>query len=65
MITLFRWIRLKQLQIKWKLALMQFVDKQAMTIIKNPKEIEKKIMPFLAEIIHMEANKTEESDVKK
>lgn len=52
MITLFRLIRLKQLEIKWKLAIIQFIDKQFMTIIKNPEEIEKKIMPYLAEIIH-------------
>ena len=52
MITLFRLIRLKQLEIKWKLAIIQFIDKQFMTIIKNPEEIEKKIMPYLAAIIH-------------
>lgn len=57
MITLFRWIRLKQLSIKWKLAIMHELDKQLMTLIKNPEEIEKKIMPYLASIIHSEANK--------
>ena len=52
MITLIRWIRLKQLIIKWKLAIMHELDKQLMTIIKNPEAIEKKIMPYLAETIH-------------
>ena len=51
MITLFRYIRLKQLEIKWKLAVMHELDKQLMTIVKNPEEIEKKVMPFLAELI--------------
>lgn len=52
MITLIRWVRLKQLTIKWKLAIMHELDKQLMTIIKNPETIEKKIIPYLAETIH-------------
>ena len=52
MITLFRWIRLKQLTIKWKYAVMHELDKQLMNIAKNPEVIEKKIMPYLAEVIH-------------
>jgi len=56
MITLFRKIRLWQLRIKWQLAMWQFVDKQVMEIIKNPEEIEKKIMPYIAEIISMSNN---------
>lgn len=52
MITLFRWIRLKQLEIKWKFAVMHELDKQLMNIVKNPEIIEKKIMPYLAEVIH-------------
>ncbi len=52
MITLFRWVLLKQKEIKWKLAFWQFVDKQFTGIIKNPEEIEKKVLPYLAEIIH-------------
>lgn len=52
MITLLRWIRLKQLSIKWKLAIMHELDKQLITLIKNPEEIEKKFIPYLAEIIH-------------
>lgn len=60
MITLFRKIRLWQLRTKWQLALWQFADKQLMEIIKNPKEIEKKIMPYLAELI----SKTTEDESK-
>lgn len=52
MITLFRMIRLWQLKTKWQLALYQFVDKQLMEVIKNPESIEKKVMPYLAELIH-------------
>ena len=52
MITLFRWIRLKQLEIKWKFAVMHELDKQLMTVVNNPEIIEKKIMPYLAEVIH-------------
>lgn len=36
----------------------QFIDQQCMEIIKNPEEIEKKIMPYLAEIISNSNNKT-------
>lgn len=52
MITLIRWVRLKQLTIKWQLAIMHELDKQLKTLVKNPEMIEKKIMPYLAEIIH-------------
>lgn len=54
MITLFRWILLKQKKIKWELALWQFIDKQATELLKNPEEIEKKFVSALAEIIHNE-----------
>lgn len=57
MITLIRWYIMKTKEIKWKLAFWQFVDKQATELIKNPEELEKKIMPYLAEIIHSEVNK--------
>ena len=57
MITLFRWILLKQKKIKWELALWQFIDKQASELLKNPEEIEKKFVSALAEIIHNENNK--------
>ena len=54
MITLFRWILLKQKKIKWELAIWQFIDKQAMELLKNPEELEKKFISALAEIIHNE-----------
>ena len=54
MITLFRWILLKQKKIKWELALWQFIDQQAKELLKNPEEIEKKFVSTLAEIIHNE-----------
>lgn len=54
MITLFRWILLKQKKIKWELALWQFVDQQAKELLKNPEDIEKKFVSALAEIIHNE-----------
>ena len=52
MITLFRWILLKQKKIKWELALWQFIDQQAKELLKNPEEIEKKLVSALADIIH-------------
>lgn len=52
MITLIRWYIMKTKEIKWKLAFWQFVDKQASELIKNPEELEKKILPYLVEIIH-------------
>ena len=57
MITLIRAIRLWQLRIKWRLAIYQFIDKQAVKLLKNPEEIEKKIVSSLSEIIHNENNK--------
>lgn len=58
MITLLRYILYKQKEIKWKLALWQFIDNQLTELIKNPEEIEKKIMPYLADIIHQTNEKT-------
>lgn len=52
MITLIRWIILQQKKIKLKLALVQFIDQQMTNIIKHPEEIEKKILPYLAQVIH-------------
>lgn len=52
MITLIRMIRLWQLRTKWKLAFWQFINKQATELIKNPEELEKKILPYLVEVIH-------------
>lgn len=58
MITLFRKLRLWQIRTKWQLAMWQFVDKQLMELIKHPEEIEKKIMPYLAELIHNDKSET-------
>ena len=52
MITLFRMVRLWQLRTKWKLAILQFIDRQAMELIKNPEEFEKKFVDSLAKLIH-------------
>lgn len=57
MITIFRWVLLKQKEIKWKLAFYQFFDKQLTELIKHPEEMEKKIMPYLAELIHNSADR--------
>ena len=54
MITLFRAIRLWQIRTKYRLALWQFVDQQSKELLKNPEEIEKKLVSALAEIIHNE-----------
>ena len=54
MITLFRAIRLWQLRTKYRLALWQFIDKQASELLKNPEEFEKKLVSALADIIHNE-----------
>lgn len=56
MITIIRFILLKQKEIKWKLAFWQFADKKLMELIKNPEEIENKLIDSLAKIIH-ESNK--------
>ena len=54
MITLFRAIRLWQLRTKYRLALWPFIDQQAKELLKNPEEIEKKLVSALADIIHNE-----------
>lgn len=52
MITLIRLAILKYKKTKWELALWQFLDKELSAIAKNPEEIEKKILPYIAQIIH-------------
>ena len=52
MITLYRIIRSWQIKAKWQYTLYQFLDKQLMEVIKDPESIEKKILPYLAEVIH-------------
>ena len=60
MITLIRLAILKYKKVKWELAVWQLLDKELMTIVKNPETIEKKIMLYLAQLIHssVEAEKT-------
>ena len=57
MITLVRWYIMKTKEIKWRLAVWQFVDQQAKELLKNPEEFEKKFVSALAEIIHNEEKK--------
>ena len=57
MITLVRWYIMKTKEIKYRLALWQFIDKQANELLKNPEEFEKKFISALAEIIHNEGKK--------
>lgn len=52
MITLIRWWLYKSKEIKYKLAFWQFIDKQAMELIKNPENLENKIISEIAKIIH-------------
>ena len=58
MITLYRMVKLWSLKTKLQLAFYQFLDKQLMDVIKDPESIEKKIMPYLAEVIHNTAQNT-------
>lgn len=48
MITLFRLWKLWTLKVKWELALFQFLDQQ----LKNPEELQQKIVHEIAEIVH-------------
>ena len=57
MITLVRWYIMKTKEIKYRLALWQFIDKQTSELLKNPEEFEKKFISALAEIIHNEEKK--------
>ena len=52
MVTLFRMVRIWQLKVKWKLTFWQAADTLAMNLIKNPEELEKKIVHELSELIH-------------
>lgn len=55
MITLIRWYKMKIKALKWKLAFYQFCEKQLAALIANPEEIEKKLLPYLADLIHSAA----------
>lgn len=52
MITLLRWCLLKAKKIKWELAIWQFLDKQLTELLKNPEDLEQKLMSYLSELIH-------------
>lgn len=62
MITLIRWYIYKAKSIKWKCALWMELDKQLTTLAKNPEELEKKIMPYLAEVIHSYNSQTRKTE---
>lgn len=62
MITLFRYLIYKSKEVKWKLAFWQYADKQLMELIEHLEEIEKKIIPYLVEIISNSNNKTENKE---
>ena len=59
MITSFRMVRLWQIKTKWQLTFWQFVDKQAIELIKNPEELEKKFVDSFARLIHESNSKIE------
>lgn len=64
MITLLRALRLWQIKTKWELAVWQQINRQAEELIKNPEEIEKKIVSALAEIIHKENGRNDRKNAE-
>lgn len=56
MITLIRWILLKQKKIKLKLAFWQIVERYVMELADNQKELDKKFIDSLVKIIHESNN---------
>lgn len=60
MITLLRTIKCWQIRTKWRLAILQVIDKQVKELIKHPEELEKKFITEIAKLIH-ESNKLNES----
>ena len=69
MITLIRFIILKQKEIKIKLAFYMFLDKQLKEFYKNPdgftNKILKEVAPYIASAAHEQAVKERESKKKK
>lgn len=57
MITLIRWYMIKSKEIKYKLALWQFVDRFFIEVSKNTEEIEQKLFDSIVKMIV--GNKTE------
>ena len=68
MITLIRWILLKQKEIKIKLAFYMFLDKQLKEFYKNPdgftNKILKEVAPYIASAAHDEAVKMRNAEKK-
>ena len=58
MITLFRMMVVKYIKTRWECAFWMEFNKQANELVKHPENIEKKILPYLAEIIHASTNST-------
>ena len=52
MVTLFRMLRIWQLKAKWKLAFLQFLDRQAAELIRHPEELEKKLVDAFTGLAH-------------
>ncbi|WWR16826.1 hypothetical protein V1224_05260 [Lachnospiraceae bacterium JLR.KK008] len=52
MITLFRMFKCWQLRTKWRLAIWEFIDRQAMELAENPEVLEKKFVDSLTKLIH-------------
>ena len=69
MITLIRFIILKQKEIKVKLAIYMFLDKQLKEFYKNPdgftNKILKEIAPYIASAAHDEAVKMRNTEKNK
>lgn len=64
MITLFRWILLKQKEVKYKLAFYTLLDKKVKELntgeLKN--KLIKELMPYLAELVHATAQAEKNRD---
>jgi len=59
MITIIRWYMIKSKEIKYKLALWQFVDRLITELSKNPDRIEEKMIDSIVKIIVGDKNETE------
>ena len=52
MITLIRMIIVKYYKTKWQCAFWQEFNKQSTELAKHPENIEKKILPYLTNLVH-------------
>ena len=68
MITLIRWVIMKQKEIKIKLAFYMFLDRKLRDFLKNPDEFMNKMMkeiaPHIASLVHDEVVKEREFEKK-